>query len=251
VLWAGPDAAISHRTAAVLWELEGCASDVVEVSTTRDRKATVPWILLHRGARLDAADRTKRGSMPVTTPTRTLVDLCAVLDPDLLEGALDDALRRGLTTLPRLRWTAARLGGRGRPGAQMMRKVLQARDRRYSPPASRLEARLCRLLERAELPAPVRQHEVRDRGTLVAQVDLAYPDMRLAIEADGYRYHSGRIAWERDLIRRNALTSRGWMVLHVTWADLSARPLDVVQQIGRALEGLRGTKSDAASRTSG
>jgi very-short-patch-repair endonuclease len=237
VLWAGRHAAISHRAAAALWGLEGCAPGVVELSTDRDRKAIVPWIALHRVARLDAADLTNLGPIAVTTPTRTLVDLCAVLEPESLEGALDDALRRGLASLPRLRWAAKRLEGRGCAGTRVLRGALQARDRAYLPHASRLEARLFSLLARGGLPSPVRQLEVRERGTLLARVDFAYPDALLAIEADGYRYHSGRVAWQHDLVRRNALTSRGWRVLHVTWEDLRMRPADVLGEIRRALGG--------------
>jgi very-short-patch-repair endonuclease len=69
----------------------------------------------------------------------------------------------------------------------------------------------------------------------LARVDLAYPDVLLAIEADGYRYHSGRVAWQRDLERRNALTSRGWRVIHVTWKDVVLEGERVAADIRRAL----------------
>src|SRR5439155_15236085 len=92
ILWA-PSAAVSHESAAALWELEGCPSDGVELSTASTRKSSAPWIRLHRVAGLERVDVTTLGPIRVTTPTRTLADLCGVMTPDAVERALDDALR--------------------------------------------------------------------------------------------------------------------------------------------------------------
>lgn len=102
-------------------------------------------------------------------------------------------------------------------------------------PESVLETRLSRLLADSGLPHPERQLEIRDKGRLVARVDLAYPRARFAIEADGYVYHSSHAAWRRDRVRRNALTALGWRVLHVTWKDLNERPGDIVAEIGAGI----------------
>jgi very-short-patch-repair endonuclease len=91
------------------------------------------------------------------------------------------------------------------------------------------------MLRLARLPEPVPQYEVRIKGRLLARVDLAYPEIRLAIEADGYRYHSGRVAWQRDLQRRNSLTSIGWRVIHVTWNDVVSGGTKVLAEIQHAL----------------
>jgi hypothetical protein len=208
----------------------------VELSTTRGRRPIAEWITLHRPSRLDPPDITILGPMKVTTPTRTIADLCGVLERDRVEPALDDALRRGLTSLPRLRWTAERLGGKGRPGARLLAELLAERGHGWVPSASRFEARLSALVTRSGLPEPAIQHEIRDGGALLARVDFAYPDLKLAIEADGYRCHSGRVAWQRDLARRNTLTARGWRVLHVTWDDIRTRPDEVIANIQAGLE---------------
>jgi very-short-patch-repair endonuclease len=235
-LWA-PGAAVSHRAAAALWELEGCPTGSVELSTTTSRMTREPWMTLHRISHLDPVDVTRMGPIPVTTPTRTVADLCGVLGRDRVEPALDDALRRGLTSLPRLRWAAERLGGRGRTGARLLAELLRERQAGWTPPASQLESKVERLLRRVGLPPPVSQYEIRDQGMLLGRVDFAYPEAMVAIEADGYRYHSGKVAWQRDRVRRNALTTRGWRVLHVTWDDLQTRPDEVTAEIRGALEG--------------
>lgn len=74
-------------------------------------------------------------------------------------------------------------------------------------------------------------------------VDFAFPASCLAIEADGYRWHSGRVHWEHDRERRNRLTLAGWRVIHVTWSDLSRRPEAVIETVRRALEG-EATRAD-------
>jgi len=181
-------------------------------------------------------------SRDVTTPTRTLVDLCGVVEPDRVEPALDDALRRGLTSLPRLWWAAARLGGRGRSGARRIRELLEERSSATPIPANVFETRVKQLLAKAGLPEPEAQFEDRGRGRLLARVDFAYPDLKLAIRADSYRYHSGRMAWQRDLARRNSLASRGWRVLHVTWEDLMTQPDALVAEIHTALIALVGRR---------
>ena len=81
--------------------------------------------------------------------------------------------------------------------------------------------KLSRLLREAHLPKPVPQFAITDdRARLVAQVDFAYPARRIAIQAEGYRWHGGRRRFVEDLRTRNRLQELGWRVLHVTWDDL-------------------------------
>lgn len=173
--------------------------------------------------------------IPVTTPARTLLDLASVAPPDIVEEAIDDALRRGIVTIDGLRRAFASIGRRGRPGSAAMRAVLNARDASAAVPESVFERRLLRTLRAARLPTPNLQHGIRSGGRLVAVVDFAYPDAKLGIEADGYRWHSGRVRWDRDRARRNRLTLLGWRIIHVTWTDLVRRPAHVIAAIRRAL----------------
>ena len=68
------------------------------------------------------------------------------------------------------------------------------------------------------------------------RVDFAYPAARVAIEADGFRWHSSRQQWDRDRARRNALTAMGWTVLNVTWAELRDNPDAVINTISALLQ---------------
>ena len=226
--------AASHRTAAALWRLDGFSPGVIEVVTTSQPRPPPKGVLLHRVRTLQQADVVTVRGIPTTTATRTLLDLGAVADATFVEKALDDALRRGLTSLPRLRW-ALQAGGKGRRGAPVLRSLLRERHPHDARMESPLEARLLRLIRRSRLPLPIAQFEVRRRGHVIARVDLAYPDAKLAIEADGYRYHSGKTAWHRDLERRNQLMGLGWRILHVTWDDLRRHPKRIIDEVEQAL----------------
>lgn len=234
-LGGGAGAVASHRSAAALWELAGVEPGEIEISVPRGRRISPRGVVVHEVLALPAADIALVDAIPATTPPRTVLDLAAVAPRDMVEEALDDALRRKLVSFRWLRWRLAQLRRSGRPGVTVLESLLRARED-GSVPESVLETRLLRILDRAGLAAPLCQYEVRDRrGKLVGRVDFAYVDVHLAIEVDGYQWHSGRQRWERDLERRNALTNRGWRIIHVTWSDLERRPDEVVRTITRAL----------------
>ncbi len=233
-LSSAPGAAASHRAAGGVIKLAGVEPGVLEISVLRGNLRHRSGVSIHEVSQLPSVDVTVVDAIPVTTPTRTLIDLAAVVSVEVLEEALDDALRRRLTTIARLRWRLDNLARRGRGGITAIRKILDARNPGAAGPQSPLETRVARLIRRAGLPEPVRQYHVRDGNRLIAVVDFAYPEVKVAVEADGYRWHSGRAQWERDLSRRNRLASLGWQVIHVTAADLR-RPDDVVAIITAAL----------------
>lgn len=91
------------------------------------------------------------------------------------------------------------------------------------------------LLRSSGIELPQTQFKVFDSGELVARLDFAYPERLVAIEADGFAYHSGRVKWQLDVSRRNWLTSLGWLVIHVTWEDVTTRPEKVIDSIRNAL----------------
>ncbi|MEX2554823.1 MAG: type IV toxin-antitoxin system AbiEi family antitoxin domain-containing protein [Actinomycetota bacterium] len=229
----GEGAVVSHRGGAPLWKLAGFAPGPVELTVPRSRHRAAPGIV-HRGW-LPAVDVTVVDAIPATTPARTLIDLASVVPLEAVEEALDDALRRGIVSIPRLHWRLRELRRRGRPGITVMRRLLEERDRSAPVPDSVFERRLLRTLRRGGLPEPVLQYEVRIGARLVAAIDFAYPSVRLAIEADGYRWHSGRGRWDRDRARGNQLTLLGWRVIHVTWTDLTQRPATVIEAVRTGL----------------
>lgn len=224
---------ISHRSAAALWGIEiptPLWPDVTTTANLRGGRATVRCV-----SSMSPADTSTRFGIPVTSPERTLVDLGAVLSTARLENVVVDALQKGLAERPRLLDRARDLAAHGRPGSGAIERILHRWDG-GARPESVLEAKMLRVIRRnPTLPEPVRQWEVRDRGRLVARVDFAYPEQMIAIEADGYRWHSDVAAWQRDLERRNTLTRLGWTMLNFTWDDVHRRPRHVAETICAAI----------------
>lgn len=224
---------VSHRAAARLWGIDEGNETPLEISTTHDVRR-MPDVIVHRVQSWLPCDIESR-SIPLTSPERTLLDLAAVIPIDRLELALDDALTRRLTSVHRLHWRLNTVGARGKIHSKALRRLLLQRPVGAAIPESRLETRLLRVISASRLPEPQRQFTVFSGKKVVARVDFAYPKQRVAIEADGYRYHSGRQAWARDLARRNALQGLGWTVLHFTHHQIVARREEVVDLIASAL----------------
>ena len=174
---------------------------------------------------LESLDVGAVAGLPCLRPARAAVDV--VRRRPLVGGVavLDAVVRARLATRAELEREVDR--ARGARGVLVAREALALCDgRAESPPESQVRVALVQAGLR-----PVPQHEVRDaRGGLVARVDLAFPEHRLAIEYDGRAAHSGDEAFVRDRQRQNALVAMGWRVLRLTAEDLR-RPEHVVAEV--------------------
>ena len=86
------------------------------------------------------------------------------------------------------------------------------------------------LIRRSDLPHP----EVNARlGPY--EVDFVWREARQVVEVDGYRFHSSRLAFERDRHRDAELHARGYRVIRVTWRQLVEEPEVVLARLRRAL----------------
>jgi very-short-patch-repair endonuclease len=104
---------------------------------------------------------------------------------------------------------------------------------------SPMETRLRLLLVDAGAPPPTAQHTVRDReGRVVGRVDLAWPELRLAVEYEG-DHHRERAQFQRDVARLNALRAAGWTVLRFTADDVLRHPHSTIAQVAAAMRELR------------
>jgi very-short-patch-repair endonuclease len=237
-LWAGEDSAISHLSAAAFLRLVDRPPNCVDITVLSHIRSPAAWLRVHRVKSLGAPDVVLERGIRVTSPCRTILDAASVLTEGELGVAVDEALRRGLLSVQKLRWFLDQNTPRRGPGVTKVRRLLEQRI--PGPvPESVLETKFVQLLRRNRLPVPVPQFEVRLEGRFIARVDFAYPDIRLAVEVDGFRYHSSRKAWERDIDRANALLQAGWRIIRFTWADIAERPRLVATQLAEILEKLR------------
>ena len=94
---------------------------------------------------------------------------------------------------------------------------------------SRPEVRLLRLMVGSDLPEPAQQHWVRVRGERF-RLDFASPEQMVAIEYDGWDWHSTRSAFDRDRRRDRLLQLDGWTVLRFTSRTTDAEILDTPEE---------------------
>jgi very-short-patch-repair endonuclease len=214
VLAVGRDAAISHRSAAELWELLPPSEHPIDVTVTEGHPHDRRGIRIHRSRSLL---HSLHDGVRVTTPLRTLEDLTVTATRSDIERAVEEAQVRRLVT----RGEVERL--RGRAGAA-------ARGHEPSLTRSEAERRLLRLVRAADLPAP---HTNARIGPF--EVDFLWPDERVIVEVDGFAFHSTRAAFERDRVRDRALQTAGYTVLRITWRQLVHESAAVIAALAAAL----------------
>ncbi|MGE2688826.1 DUF559 domain-containing protein [Mycolicibacterium pulveris] len=179
--------------------------------------------------RRQGAPLTSYRGRPLTPPSWTAVEVARGLCRPRALATLDAALRSQTCTTDDL--LAAAKAQAGRRGIVAVRDLIPlARPEAESPMES--EARLVML--DGGLPHPVLQHEIVDRDGRVWRVDFAWLDGRVAVEFDGFDYHSSRESLRRDRQKRAALEEVEWRVLSVVSDDVRRHPDVMVRRI-RAL----------------
>lgn len=177
-----------------------------------------PGLVVHCG-RVPDVDRTEVDRIPVLALERVVGDLlCASGTPDALAVA-DEALRM-LEPERREQFRAAvadRIARRPDPrGTRRGARLLGLATGRAESPAESWV--LWRTVD-AGFPVPeVNWSVVGPDGREVHRLDLAWPDLRIALEYHGYAAHSGRE--EADRARGEDLRRRGWIVVEIRVEDL-------------------------------
>jgi very-short-patch-repair endonuclease len=229
VLACGPRAVVSHRSAAHLWCLLPYPAKPAPVDVTirgQDRGRR-PGLQVHRVSAMERDEVTKVQGIPVTTPTRTLLDLAAQATSDELEQALAQAERRHLTSRSKLLSLIGRYPRR--PGTRGLRSLLE-RDRRPALTRSKAERRFLALVRKAKLPQPDANVKLADY-----EVDFLWREQQLVIETDGYEFHSSRTRFEEDRRRDADLAARGLQVMRLTWRQITDEPEATLARVAQAL----------------
>jgi Transcriptional regulator, AbiEi antitoxin len=220
-VWAcGDDAVLSGRAAAHLWGILKGAAPAPEVTTRSERR--VQGVTTHRARRIET---TTHRAIPITTVPRTLVDLAGHLPLDALARACHEAGVKHRTTPKQVEAVLAK-----RPrarGAGALRAVLSGEAR---VALSWLERAFLQRLEEAGLPLPQTNTKA---GTL--RVDCRWPDRRLTVELDSYRYHHSRHAWELDRRREREAHARGDEFRRYTYGDVVEQPRQMLVELDALL----------------
>jgi hypothetical protein len=239
---ARTDVVLSHTTAAIhhgapVW---GLPLEEVHV-TRRDGRSgrREAGIVQHRRPLLPGDVFT--GRPPVTSPTRTALDLTTIADVEHCLPVFDHLLHAELTSKPDLRAGACHM--KATPGSLATDLIITLADGRRESVG---ESRTFFLMWGSGTPAAEPQVQVYDdRGHLVGIVDFAWPELRVFLEFDGkekylkYRREGESVidAVLREKKREERICRfTGWRCIRITWADLY-RPLETIAYIQTVLAG--------------
>jgi hypothetical protein len=219
----GDGARLSGLAAAhLLWLVKG-AAPVPEVTALKYRR--VEGVRTKRSRRCDPRDQMIWSGIPVTTVARTIVDLAAVLAAEELARACHEAGVRHQTTPAQVEAVLRRQPNA--PGARRLREVVRG-DVRVT--LSKLEARFLVRLRDAGLPLPDTNRLAGGR-----RVDCRWPERRLTVELDSYRYHQSRHAWELDRRREREARARGDEFRRYTYGDVFEHPRLMLSELHELL----------------
>jgi very-short-patch-repair endonuclease len=224
VLSCGPDALLSHRSAAVLWGLTEVSLEAeIEVVVPRTTVRRRLGIRVHRRVDLAPEHRREVNGIPVTDPISTLVDLASCVVAWRVERAINAADRLDLVDPETLRVAVPTLPPR--PGMSRLRRLLGI----DSLTDSGLERRFLRLARAAGLSKPEIQARVNGY-----RVDFYWPDLGLIVETDGWRYHRTPGQQATDYRRDHAHTRGGLTTLRVAEAQVRDEPRQVQATLAAA-----------------
>ena len=215
VLACGDGAALSHRSAAALWEIGRERRGRIDVTITRRGKHDRPGIQVRSRPTLPEDEVTFHRGIPVTAPVRTLVDLAAEVGWRTIERAVNDADKRDLVDPETLR--EALDGYRRVPGVRLLRAVLDKHTFRLSD--MDLEVLFRPIARAAGLPEPLTKQMVNDY-----EVDFHWPELGLVVETDGLRYHRTPSSQSRDQRRDQTHTASGLTTLRFSHYQVKHEP---------------------------
>jgi very-short-patch-repair endonuclease len=228
VLACGDGAVLSHRSAAALWRLLPYpAQSPIHVTVPNRALAQRPGIRIHRVRQLPPDEIRRQHGILVTTPARTILDLAAELTPAELEQAVAYAEKNHLTSRRQLDLLLARYPRRR--GTAALRTLLN-RPSRPAFTRSNPERRLLELVRKAGLPAPELNFKTEHY-----ELDLYWPEYRLAVEVDTLWTHGSESSFEADRRRDAELAADGIQVMRLTDVGIADEPERQVALIARAL----------------
>jgi very-short-patch-repair endonuclease len=224
LLAAGERSALSNRSAGVHWGMTKAPSRP-HVIAPRSADG-VKGIVVHRPRTLAGDDIVDSQGIRVASPARVMLDLAGEgASKRQLERALDQAELNELHLpidglLPRCR---------RRRGAPRLKAVLEWHNAGSSITESEAEEAFWAIIDRSSLPRPAPQATVTG-----ARRDFVWPERRIVVEIDGWRFHRTVQAADRDAQRGNDATLAGWLHLRFSRRRVVLRSTEVQRDLERA-----------------
>jgi very-short-patch-repair endonuclease len=233
VLSSGPEAVLSHWSAAALWGIRPSSRERIDVTVPHRSRSS--GLIRRHISQLPADERTAEEGIPVTTVPRTIFDLATAESTDVIQNLLREAEFLELWDRLSLRDLVERY-----PGRRGVRRVRAALERLKEEPSGRkrtpLEERFAPFLRRQRLPLPRFNDWILVAGKRV-QVDCHWPDLRQIVELDGWQGHKSRTAFREDRARDRRLSVAGYSVTRLTWNQLDDEPEAIASDLRSLLLG--------------
>jgi hypothetical protein len=244
-LAAGPDSFLSECTAGILHGVERLPDDRIHVTTPERFKHRWPdWVHVHTTSWRDDEARPPRADLlVVASPLRTLFGLAAALPEYPFRRAAESLWRDELITPAGARAYLDRVRRQGRTGVARLERWIDRVEGQRAPVDSGLELLLADLAVEAGLPHPIRQHPLRLRTGRMIHLDLAWPDLRLAIEPGHTRWHGSDDRLRADQARDRSCAEMGWLVIRFdesVWERREATVRELRRIHRRRVEDLEG-----------
>jgi predicted transcriptional regulator of viral defense system len=223
LLYAGPDAFLSHATAAWWWRVLDPEPPLIHVSVPGGRGGSVKGVRVHHPRTLQGA---RHRRLPVTTLPRTLLDFASVSSLHQVRRALAQADYLRLLEVE----AVAEVCGQGRAGSTRLRRALERHDPRLAFTRSELEQRFLALCDAGGVALP--EVNARVHGWTV---DAFWRAERLIVELDGFDNHNSRAQIDRDRTKELRLREAGLAVTRYTWRQVTEEAAAVVTDLRRCL----------------
>lgn len=228
VLACGPDAVLSHRSAADLLGLRENKRSRIDVTAPGRRGRAPGGIDAHRDGSLVAEDRTVVNDIPCTGVARTLLDFAGVEPIWGLRKAVGEAEVKRVLDKDEVRDLIKR--SRGRRGVARLRMILDEIHPATRRTLSYMERLFLGMCTRAELPKPEVNVTLRI-GDNNFKPDFLWRVAGLIVEADSRQFHDTDMAFLDDRRREQRLQLAGWRVSHCTWWEIEHEPRRLAETI--------------------
>jgi very-short-patch-repair endonuclease len=232
VLACGPEAVLSHRSAAELWGLREDRGGSIDVTAPHRRGRAPAGISAHRNGSVRPADRTQLHGVPCTTVPRTLLDLAGVVPVWQLRKAVTEAEVLRVLDKSAVRRLIER--SPGRRGVARLRIILEEIDPATRWTRSEMERCFLHMCRQSDLPRPEVNVSL-DVGNGCLKPDFLWRQAGFILEADSRRYHDTDSAFLNDRRREQRLQLAGWRVSRCTWAQIEHEPRVLAETIRRLL----------------
>lgn len=166
----------------------------------------------------DLLTRIYVNAIPQVAAEYAIIESVRHMPEKIYSSVIDSAIRRRITDAKKLEevlgtlWPAP---GRSKSRVEnIIRGYLQS-SKEFALAESIIEARVLRIVSMLTRRRICPQYNVYVNGNRY-RIDIAIPELKIAIEVDGFLYHSGRESFDSDKRRQNDLVTAGWTVLRFT-----------------------------------